>query len=131
MTGNGRRCVYSLGRQRLARSLRCASADVSSTRLARVSGRRACEIHSRTARRTERGERVPVQAGGRSRVECGGEVVRHREPLDGIERGPRPVRLGDLDGGDLAGAIRPAAKSRSTRSLFGRAHPLRGLRGAK
>jgi delta 1-pyrroline-5-carboxylate dehydrogenase len=119
-----------LGRHWLARSLRAACSAVSAMRRARVSGRRACTIHSRRARRAEGGNasqfsrapgwasRAAARSSGTSRSSTASSSVHD------------PSALAASMSASPAGSISPAASSRSMRCLFDRDHPLRGLRRA-
>jgi hypothetical protein len=111
------------------RSPLAARRAVSVTRLARVSGRLAWTIHSRAARRSDRGKpshcsRAPgwsskaaARSAGTIRSSTASSIVHD------------PSRLASSINASPGSAKRPSASSRSIRTLFVRAQPLPRLRG--
>jgi hypothetical protein len=119
-----------LGDHWFARWFSCARRAVSNTRLSRVAAVLACTIHSRMPRRAERGKasqwrRASGQAASAA-ARSSGTTPSSTE--SSIVQLPSACAASTL--ARPAGAMRPCAMSRSTRSLFGRAQPEPDLRGA-
>src|SRR3954470_19814219 len=119
-----------LGRHWLARSPAAAFSAVSAIRLARVGSVRACTIHSRIARRAERGNashcsREPARAS--KAADRSGGTTRFSTSSSRLQV---PLALAISTVRRPAGSSSPATSSRAIRSLLVRAQAERGLRGA-
>jgi hypothetical protein len=97
--------------------LRAARAAVSSTRRDLVSGRLAAVVHSRIARRVERGK--PSQWRRVVRVERVTQVGGFVECLHVVEGVPGAVALRGVDGGLSGGRHQPGGRE-SLDALFAR-----------